>query len=157
MSSITKRKNTRSPMCPRDHALAQRRDTSEALQVSPIRRRWGQLTKRKKSYASPLAFCYRSARRIRKIVRQGGSQKTNRKVRQARSDAGTQRYNVGTDTPRLWATSRGGTPLASSFLADSILLSVICRLRPPLRSFSAWCICLRSHPSARSGAGRGRL
>ncbi len=42
----------------------------------------GQLTKRKKSYARPLAFCYRSARWMRKIVRQGGSQKTNRKVRQ---------------------------------------------------------------------------
>jgi len=30
------------------------------------------------------------------------------------------------------ATSRGGTPLESSFLADLILLSVICRFRPPL-------------------------
>lgn len=37
------------------------------------------------------------------------------------------------ETPRLPATSRGVTPLASSFLADLILLSVICRLRPPLR------------------------
>jgi hypothetical protein len=32
----------------------------------------------------------------------------------------------------LLATSLGGTPLASSFLADLILLSVIRRLRPPL-------------------------
>src|SRR6218665_2424695 len=37
------------------------------------------------------------------------------------------------DTPRFLATSLGGTPLASSFLADSILLSVIFGLRPPLR------------------------
>ena len=31
------------------------------------------------------------------------------------------------------AISRGGTPLASNCLADAILLSVICRLRPPRR------------------------
>ena len=37
------------------------------------------------------------------------------------------------DTPRFLATSLGGTPLASSFLAGSILLSVIVRLRPPVR------------------------
>ena len=47
-------------------------------------------------------------------------------------DAGIQRYKVGTDTPRFAATSRGGISLASNFLADSILLSVIWRLRPPL-------------------------
>jgi hypothetical protein len=35
------------------------------------------------------------------------------------------------ETPRLLAA--GGTPLARSFLADSIVLPVICRLRPPLR------------------------
>ena len=34
---------------------------------------------------------------------------------------------------KVLATSLGGTPLASSFLADSILLSVIFGLRPPLR------------------------
>lgn len=37
------------------------------------------------------------------------------------------------DTPRFLATSLGGTPLARSFLADSILLSVILGLRPPFR------------------------
>jgi hypothetical protein len=34
-----------------------------------------------------------------------------------REEAGTQRYNVGTDTPKLFATSCGGVPLANSFLA----------------------------------------
>ena len=32
-------------------------------------------------------------------------------------EAGTHRYNVGTDTPKLCATSCGGVPLANSFLA----------------------------------------
>jgi hypothetical protein len=32
-------------------------------------------------------------------------------------EAGTHRYNVGTDTPKLCATSRGGVPPANSFLA----------------------------------------
>ena len=32
-------------------------------------------------------------------------------------EAGIQRYNVGTDTPKLCATSCGGVPLANSFLA----------------------------------------
>jgi hypothetical protein len=32
-------------------------------------------------------------------------------------DRSTQRYNVGTDTPKLCATSCGGVPLANSFLA----------------------------------------
>lgn len=41
------------------------------------------------------------------------------------AEARIQQYSVGTDTPRFLATSRGGTPLAKSFLADSILLSVI--------------------------------
>lgn len=35
--------------------------------------------------------------------------------------------------PRFLTTSRGGTPLVSNFLADAILLSIIFRLRPPLR------------------------
>ena len=34
-----------------------------------------------------------------------------------REDAGTHRYNVGTDTPKLCATSCGGVPLANSFRA----------------------------------------
>jgi hypothetical protein len=34
-----------------------------------------------------------------------------------RGEAGSHRYNVGTDTCWLCATSRGGVPLASSFLA----------------------------------------
>ena len=34
-----------------------------------------------------------------------------------REEAGTHRYNVGTDTPKLCATSCGGVPLANSFLA----------------------------------------
>src|ERR1035441_352682 len=42
-------------------------------------------------------------------------------------EAGTQRYKVGTDTPRFRATSLGGTPLASNFFADSIRLSVLRR------------------------------
>ena len=34
-----------------------------------------------------------------------------------REEAGTHRYNVGTDTLKLCATSYGGVPLANSFLA----------------------------------------
>jgi hypothetical protein len=34
-----------------------------------------------------------------------------------REEAGTQRYNVGTDTPKLCAASCGGVPLANSFFA----------------------------------------
>jgi hypothetical protein len=34
-----------------------------------------------------------------------------------REDAGTQQYSVGTDTPKLYATSRGVVPVANSFLA----------------------------------------
>lgn len=48
-------------------------------------------------------------------------------------EAGSQLYRVGTETPRLLATSRAATPLESSFFAALILPSVICRLRPPLR------------------------
>ena len=40
---------------------------------------------------------------------------------------------MGTDTPKLCATSYGGVPLANSFLAASILPSVIWRFRPPTR------------------------
>ena len=61
------------------------------------------------------------------------SQNSEFRARYAREDAGIQRYRVGTDTPRFFATSRGGTPLASNFLTYSILLSVIPLLRPPLR------------------------
>ena len=35
-----------------------------------------------------------------------------------REEAGTHRYNVGTDTPKLCATSCGGVPLTNSFRAD---------------------------------------
>ncbi len=48
-------------------------------------------------------------------------------------DAGTQRYSVGIETPKFRATSFGGTPVASNFLADSIRLPVIRRFRPPTR------------------------
>jgi hypothetical protein len=34
-----------------------------------------------------------------------------------REEAGTHRYNVGTDTPKLCTTSCGVVPLANSFLA----------------------------------------
>jgi hypothetical protein len=40
-------------------------------------------------------------------------------------EAGTQRYNVGTDTPKLWATSLGVIPEESNFLAALTLPSVI--------------------------------
>jgi hypothetical protein len=53
------------------------------------------------------------------------------------------------DTPRVLATSFGGTPLASSFLADSILLSVILGLRPPLRQS---CLATSSPARVRSTA-----
>jgi DNA mismatch endonuclease Vsr len=42
-----------------------------------------------------------------------------------REEAGTHRYNVGTDTPKLCATSCAVVPLANSFLAALALLSVI--------------------------------
>ena len=48
-------------------------------------------------------------------------------------EAGSQRYNVGTDTPKLWATSLGGVPEESNFLAALTLPSVIRRFRPPTR------------------------
>ena len=51
----------------------------------------------------------------------------------AREEAGTHRYNVGTDTPKVCATSYGGVPLAKIFLAAPTLLSVIRRFRPPMR------------------------
>jgi hypothetical protein len=35
----------------------------------------------------------------------------------AREEAGTHRYSVGTETPKLCATSCGGVPLANSFRA----------------------------------------
>src|SRR6218665_3167017 len=63
----------------------------------------------------------------------GSAEKTENKAREACVEAGTQRYSVGMDTPRFLATSLGGTPLASSFLADSILLSVIFGFSPPFR------------------------
>jgi hypothetical protein len=40
------------------------------------------------------------------------------------------------DTPGSAAASRADTPLASSFLADSIFLSVINRFLPPVRPIS---------------------
>ena len=49
------------------------------------------------------------------------------------SVAGTQRYNVGIDTPRSFATFRGGTPSRNNRFAAAILESVILRLRPPVR------------------------
>jgi hypothetical protein len=48
-------------------------------------------------------------------------------------EAGTQRYNVGIDTPKLWATSLGGVPEESNFLAALTLPSVIRLFRPPTR------------------------
>ena len=51
----------------------------------------------------------------------------------SRSLAGSQRYKVGADTSRWWATSRGGIPPASSARADSRLPLVIRRRRPPTR------------------------
>jgi hypothetical protein len=48
-------------------------------------------------------------------------------------EAGTQRYNVGTDTPKLWATSLGDVPEESNFLAALTSPSVIRRFRPPTR------------------------
>ena len=80
-----------------------------------------------------------------------------------------QRYSVGTNTPRFLATPSGGAPLASNFLANWILLSVILGLRPPLRSIRGqrrvpvrvrrltWrvfyfkCCFYRLHPGERSG------
>ncbi len=68
-------------------------------------------------------------------------------------EAGTQRYNVGTDTPKLWATSLGGVPEESNFLAALTLPSVIRRFRPPTRPcrFAASNpACVRSIISSRS-------
>ena len=45
----------------------------------------------------------------------------------------TQRYSVGIETPRFWATSRGDIPPFKSLRADSTFPGVIRRLRPPLR------------------------
>ena len=63
----------------------------------------------------------------------GSLQKTDHIVRYAMVEAGIHRYLVGTETPRLLATSRGGSPLASSFLADLIL-----RTLHPINAIFAW-------------------
>jgi len=67
---------------------------------------------------------------------------------------------LGRNTPRSSATSRGGTPLASSFFADSILLSVICRLRPPLLTWSVAALWPTIRPgkskASRSAAAPGK-
>jgi hypothetical protein len=49
------------------------------------------------------------------------------------SEAGTHRYKVATEMPIFCTTSFGREPEESNCLADSILLSVIFRLRPPIR------------------------
>lgn len=51
-------------------------------------------------------------------------------------EAGSHRYRVGIDTPRFSATSLGKEPDDSNCLADSILLCVIFRLRPPTLPFA---------------------
>lgn len=48
-------------------------------------------------------------------------------------EAGSHLYKVGTETPRLLATSHVGIPLDSGFSAALILLSVISRFLPPLQ------------------------
>jgi hypothetical protein len=50
-----------------------------------------------------------------------------------RLDAGTQRYRVGIEVPRFWATSRRIIPPLKSFRAYSTFPGVIRRLRPPTR------------------------
>ena len=59
-------------------------------------------------------------------------------------EARIQRYSVGMDTPRLAISD--GTPLTSSFLADSILRSVIYRLslRPGWRTTFSLRRCVRT-------------
>ena len=51
----------------------------------------------------------------------------------SRCDAGSHLYKVGIDTPRSFATSRGGIPSCNSRFAAAIFESVILRLRPPVR------------------------
>ncbi len=50
-----------------------------------------------------------------------------------RLTAGSQRKSEATDIPRFDATSRGERPDARRMRAAYILLSVITRLRPPVR------------------------
>lgn len=45
--------------------------------------------------------------------------------------AGTQRYSVGIETPRLATNSLGGVPWLRTLRAERILESVMTRLRPP--------------------------
>jgi hypothetical protein len=64
----------------------------------------------------------------------GSFQKADRIVREAMVKAGTHRYTVGTERPKLLATSRAGNPVTSRLLADLILLPVNPRFRPPFRA-----------------------
>ena len=52
-----------------------------------------------------------------------------------RCDTGNHRYNVGIDTPRVCATSRGDIPSCINFFATAILESSILRFLPPIRSY----------------------
>ena len=72
-----------------------------------------------------------------------------------RAEAGAKRYSIETDTPRFLATSLGGTPLASSFSANSILLSVILGLRPRWEHINLTGDYLWRN-SAKTGAGKFR-
>jgi hypothetical protein len=66
--------------------------------------------------------------------------------------AGTHRLSVGTEMPRLLATSQGGVPWLRSFRAERILAFVMTRLRPRTLpcSRAAWRpACVRSTMSSR--------
>jgi hypothetical protein len=46
------------------------------------------------------------------------------------ADAGTQRWSVGIDTHKFFATFLAGSRLVSSFVAETILLSAMLGFRP---------------------------
>src|SRR5260363_92862 len=89
----------------------------------------GRVTQRTTEYAKPEG---RAARSLNEVAPENGHQSALRLavIETGREPAGPQRYRVGTETPRFRATSRGATPLTSSFRADFSVLSVIFRLRP---------------------------
>ena len=74
----------------------------------------------------------RKAGHVKELTKRGISVFTAKSI----VEAGNQRYRVGIDTPRFSATSLGKEPEDSSCLADSILLCVIFRFRPPILPFA---------------------
>src|SRR5260364_302130 len=82
----------------------------------------GRVTQRTTEYAKPEG---RAARSLNEVAPENGHQSALRLavIDTGREAAGSQRYSVGTETRRVRVSSRGATPLTSSFGADLSVLS----------------------------------